>query len=505
MLLSVVLASNCFEGVLPDTICHGQEMQQLILDGLHSATICTTKAMPYLPNSGLSSKHDVHGNLPACLLQLPNLTLLHIGGNSISGSIPNVPIPPNLNELVLASNEFTGMVPSFIWNSNITILDLSFNRLQGTLPSHMLPNGRSQTNINDSSTVIKLQVNQLAGNLPSFLQDLSNINILEGNLFNCKTDRSDLPSHDPKVQSYNCGSNKTDYGLLGFGGVLVFLTIVFMTISSYVRKDLKEWNQLFQTHYTGFEVSIIFKKLQFGVILLTSLCLVGMILFAILSVFSSSYPEVYVWTVSAIYKSGLVAAISMFFWFIVFVIWRAFGSHNQTTIPQPVLTLEGKHHTEIPSDKGRDIWAYVVSYMSLIINMVIMLSVNALYVTTTIKTNFTTKALVFITLGLSIFKIVWNYALVKESHRVIVLSDFTLLGACLFNNILAPLLAEMFASSDCFLYVITPAPSLSFDYHVYLCPTTAVFGDILPCSFPSLIAEGEGTVHNSAIPLLISM
>jgi hypothetical protein len=125
-----------------------------------------------------------------------------------------------MTELVLSSNQLTGSIPDSIWQSNIARLDLSLNRLQGTLPSDMLPAAQSQlqwqsvkssysSNGTSNSTVsVKLQVNQLAGTIPGWLQSLSpgNIDVLEGNMFSCNADRSDLPVNDPQASTYECGS-----------------------------------------------------------------------------------------------------------------------------------------------------------------------------------------------------------------------------------------------------------------------------------------------------------
>jgi hypothetical protein len=66
---------------------------------------------------------------------------------------------------------------------------------------------------------------------------------------------------------------------------------------------------------------------------------------------------------------------------------------------------------------------------------------------------------------------------------------------CLFNNLLAPLLAEMFVSSDCFLYIVSSqAPSLQFSYDVYSCQlelADTTSGEV--CSVPILYAQGYGT------------
>jgi hypothetical protein len=504
-LLSVVLASNCFHGSLPDTICNNAGLEQLILDGLHSDPSCTTRAIQRLSSSGLKAHHAVTGKLPACLLQLGNLSLLHVGGNSLSGPIPNVELSSSLTELVLSSNKFTGSVPMHIWRSNLSNLDLSFNHLQGTMPSDMLPIAhilsKDETfgNMNSSDVVVKLQVNQLAGTIPSFMRNLEkgNVDILEGNLFSCELSRNDLPQNDPKAKIYSCGSASTNYGLIVFGVLVVLMALITLLWS---KSSIQDIFIAIQSQYTLGISSCVFYNIRWMTLCLTCLCLIGMIIYGILSVFYSSYANIFVWTISAIYKTGLFPAIVMFIWLFALsgvVVWKTVGHSNVDTVANLSISPNEK---EKVSD-GHTYLGYLIIGITLTVNVVIVTAINGLYVSTLVSSDYTIDSLILITIGLSLFKIVWNFALVRGSHFFESLSDATVLGACLFNNILAPLIAEMFASSDCFLYIVSQAPAVVFNYNVYLCPTTAIFGEILPCSFPDLIAAGDGNpVELSIIP-----
>jgi hypothetical protein len=67
----------------------------------------------------------------------------------------------------------------------------------------------------------------------------------------------------------------------------------------------------------------------------------------------------------------------------------------------------------------------------------------------------------------------------------------------LFNNLLAPLLAEMFVSPDCFLYIVTQAPALRFTYNEYFCQTEDTsITQVEVCSISVLIKQGYGTPVN---------
>jgi hypothetical protein len=147
---------------------------------------------------------------------MDNLNTLHLGGNALSGSLRSAVLSASLTELVLSSNSLTGDVPNEFFTSNISTLDLSLNRFQGTIP------GNAFTSTTGNVT-IKLHNNRLSGSFPASLLNLppNQVNILEGNMFSCHTDRKDLPENDPKYDSYICGSDSTNISLIAFGAVFI--------------------------------------------------------------------------------------------------------------------------------------------------------------------------------------------------------------------------------------------------------------------------------------------
>jgi len=52
-----------------------------------------------------------------------------------------------------------------------------------------------------------LSSNRISGDIPKVLKNSLNVTILDGNLFSCKYDKSDLPKYDPMRDIYSCGSN----------------------------------------------------------------------------------------------------------------------------------------------------------------------------------------------------------------------------------------------------------------------------------------------------------
>ena len=100
----LTLSKNCFTGTLPsNTLCTLIAMEELLFDGLHSSSVCVTRALPVLPNTGYIIPNAVYGSIPSCLFQLPNLLLLHLGSNSLSGSISDdIILSSSLQALVLS-------------------------------------------------------------------------------------------------------------------------------------------------------------------------------------------------------------------------------------------------------------------------------------------------------------------------------------------------------------------------------------------------------------------
>jgi hypothetical protein len=54
---------------------------------------------------------------------------------------------------------------------------------------------------------LSLTNNRLSGPIPRKFRDMRNIDILEGSLFDCDYDRSNLPNYDKDKSIYECGSN----------------------------------------------------------------------------------------------------------------------------------------------------------------------------------------------------------------------------------------------------------------------------------------------------------
>jgi Leucine-rich repeat (LRR) protein len=286
-LRTFIASVNCFEGTLPSTICQAVNMTTLVLDGMGSSPACNAPIFgalaghrgAYLSNrgSGKSSQPWID-----CLLTQGNkLEILHLSGLGIHASLPShlQTLPPKLHQLSLSNNYMTGTIPSiFFEHGKWTELDLSFNQFVGLLQEivwenevsflsdffrtsrrHVssynftisddliteFPSSRFAHNISLHFTgVLRLEINRLSGSIPQSYFNMSDMNILEGNMFDCRVTMqrtvhgryhlvSELPAKDPWAASYDCGSRNVNVVLYLWLAAVGFLLLVCLGIVLY--------------------------------------------------------------------------------------------------------------------------------------------------------------------------------------------------------------------------------------------------------------------------------
>ncbi|MGB1204731.1 MAG: DUF7619 domain-containing protein [Chitinophagales bacterium] len=220
------------------------------------------------------SNQDLQGYIPD--LNLPNLEVLNLANNQLTGEIPNFSelrwlkqlflysnnlvgeIPNfdkflNLRDLFLHNNELIGEIPNFNYLVTLEILGLSSNNFSGTIPNFNnfflrglnLSNNQLTGEIPNFENVPNLEMlnlanNQLSGNIPNF-NDLSNLqtlnierNQLSGNIPNftnlpnletLNIERNQLSGNIPNfndlpnLETLNIGSNQLSGNIPNFTGL----------------------------------------------------------------------------------------------------------------------------------------------------------------------------------------------------------------------------------------------------------------------------------------------
>eukprot|EP01033_Poteriospumella_lacustris_P011375 gene11375-8093_t len=446
-LQSVVLSLNCFSGTLPATLCDSEGLVDLLMDGLHASPRChyerflNTKFHVDI----FESAWQVHGSIPTCVWQLPNLQVLHLSGNSLQGSITL----PTENVLV-SFNQTIG------WNKHIEI----------TANESVAFVGGQEKEATVTPTASSV-AGGLDGAAPLWTRYTTWM-AMYGDIH---------------------GLRDGQIAFLVFGGIVLQRWIVWLRVVMAV---------------------VVF---------------VGMPLFVLLSTFYGTYDHQYIWTVSATFLSGPVPAalLLVFFVGLIAIVVRMNPAYQPAIVmprdPNEIAaaieeddcsaiganatpaTSDGDERstlardtqaarpTEAPSSKSSfvrsssqasDAPSFVLPRASslswhwptlalntafILANIVVVVSVNAAYIVA-INHQYDGTTLVFISLALSLFKIAWGALLTFFYQRVLHHDDeneytLSLISLTIFNSIVAPYLADMIISPDCFKYALQSPPAVT--------------------------------------------
>ncbi|XP_062076465.1 receptor-like protein EIX1 [Humulus lupulus] len=144
------------------------------------------------------SHNYLSGNLPDCWESFPNLVVLNLGYNMLSGHIPSSITMRNIATLQLRHNNFSGTLPSsFEDNTSLQVLDLTNNTLEGTIPPWI---GEKHNLV-----FLSLRSNKFYGSIPLNLCHLTQIQILD-------LSANDLSGAIPScIQNFTAMVQITDY------------------------------------------------------------------------------------------------------------------------------------------------------------------------------------------------------------------------------------------------------------------------------------------------------
>jgi hypothetical protein len=498
---TVAAVANCLSASLPPTICKASNLATLALDGVSSAQSCRTKVP--LPWSSAYVTTSLGGSVPPCLWNLANLTVLHLSGNGLTGTLP-ANTKANFSDVRMGYNKLSStLVP---WLGTLKVLDLSYNRIQGTL-DHLNSFGSSYPT---NETSLKMNNNLLSGGFSSNLARLTNVSILSGNVFSCLSQKV---SNDPGFSSYICGSqdlNGSFYAWVAVTGLIVAVLVVatictrrwYSSIVDFVVQVTSAHDEL--PPDVAAYLSCLRQNAVVGVWSCGFCVVIVLPVLLGLKLGSPSYASrsyQYTWTASAAYLSGEVPGVVLLFLWLALALLVAHKryssnwletSHSIASSHRHVADVEDRgeraedekatqedHPAELEevseSDKGnitematsmrKSYRSHVLLLLAVLINVTVMLALNAWYVKQFKSSHTSVSEKEGNQFLVAFIKFVWN-AGIKCFLTSSVLPFFTLtrspLGSrssCVvilaaityFNNILAPCLVVLTTDSDCFL------------------------------------------------------
>ena len=520
-LTSFSAVDNCLSGTIPVLICDCRSLKLLALDGAGSGQACHSDIMPGLTSSYLVTD-PITGGVPTCLFALPNLTTLHLSGNSLSGNLGSyhdLVLGDKLIDLALSHNVLTGRIPRAIQQRVFYSLDLSYNRLSGTLesdfntqPVHFQPDtttiGISRRDVhytyNSSNTYLSLENNRLSGDLPATVFALTDLSILNGNLFSCDWEQTQLPEHDSARDSYQCGSAAFDSQLYAW---LIFLvcSVLFVALLHRYRAhvaayfDVQEAVHWCRIWLTVLDEPSLQGKLRnyryvcqvahiIGRVSVWCTALIVVILVPLYAACTHYYGTItfqYAWSVSAAFLSGPVP-FSLTLVAVVGIIYACLYQlrrykHIYLRISDEAEEQQDEREIACPRPSAivasnAQIYSAYATFFAM--NFALVLGVNIAFVYIALYESNT--ALVLAQLGLSLFKDGWNSVgsirLMRWAFHAVATNDTsradfinTQLFVALFNNIAIPCLVVIFVSPSCSYNVLVAPPTVTFLYLYLQC------------------------------------
>jgi Leucine-rich repeat (LRR) protein len=530
-IVSLAATKNCFTGSLPESICESKSLEVLALDGLASGDGCRDKI--FYPFSLFDSYliTPLQGDIPHCYWSMPNLTVLHLSGNGLGGSILSDIPAGKLQNISLSFNRLTGSIPKYLMEQHFVELSLSNNKLQGMFDTLHFDESAGAGN----RSILDISTNRLSGFVPLHICDVADLSALEGNLFDCNRHHS-LPGNDPYHNEYVCASKQLTQPLfvciliLGSFVILSLYAVALLSRSTKVTEESEgaqlSWsdqaagylrNMIVWTSLEELECDIYLDK-QTKMIYAPNLKVFVSILrmlrktFIILSVFLvvvcvplyyfiknsfdgyySTHEKQYTWTYSIAYMSGTASAILIMTIFCIGCFFVTFALNifvNEHKI-KDVMEDDGRDAKETDTDDAVNIngsdnvkekrmatLRSVCSYgMVISCNIVLYILINSGYIFLLLSASLDSSMKLLANFGMAIIKLFWNLFIVPTSveYTAQVLGDdyhhlkWMIAFLLLFNNIAAPSLATAFTDDKCYEQLIAPSCEIDAFYELPVC------------------------------------
>lgn len=468
---------NCFEDALSESICSATQAEVLSMNGLRAAEGCEDRAV--FPLSGVALFNTIGGTIPHCVWLLKNLTVLHLVGNGLSGSLINtIPTYSQLEDLSLSRNQLTGTIPTDFFE--VIHLDLSFNQFAGEYLDRTL---------SSLSSGINFEINRLSGQLPlSGIEEMSNtssLKILRGNMFSCNS----IPDNDAYSSDYVCGSLHLNYSFISFAsavGICVAMLTVMLILNcddtfgakggskwqylvallwpcenSIHNVDLSVYNEVYShfLHKIAMLNGIFGKVMRLAVHLLVVVMAGSMPLYVLKALDTggqySTHSHTYSWFWTLAFMRGEVpavlliilwasAVVACFFRILVFEARR--GSSTENTEGCHNYTGVGVRCSDT-SYRNRSIYIIV----AFVLNAGIAVTVNALYIYST-QQALSASIHFSLQLSLSIFRILYTVfalPLLSKSISSTIMNVRFRFFLLTINNLLIPCVVTALTSDAC--------------------------------------------------------
>ncbi|RVW79668.1 putative LRR receptor-like serine/threonine-protein kinase [Vitis vinifera] len=168
------LGGNNLTGTIPPSLGNNSKLEWLGLEQNHLHGTIPNEIGNLQNLKGINFfRNNFTGLIPLTIFNVSTLERILLEQNFLSGTLPSTLglLLPNLKILALGVNKLSGVIPLYLSNcSQLIYLDLEVNRFTGEVPRNIGHSEQLQTLI--------LHGNQLTGSIPREIGSLTNLNLL---------------------------------------------------------------------------------------------------------------------------------------------------------------------------------------------------------------------------------------------------------------------------------------------------------------------------------------